>query len=58
MMSLKECLLTFYNTTNHTFKSLEGKYGVTTIQIWVKDITPTDSSDESSLSPRNIAEFK
>lgn len=41
-------------------KSLESEYGVpaTTIQRWVKDLTPTDPTDEGSLSPREIAELK
>ncbi|WP_420829636.1 transposase [Crassaminicella indica] len=50
----KRMLVDLYNTTNHTYKSLESEYSVTatTIQRWVKDLTPIDPSDENSISPR------
>lgn len=56
----KRMIVDLHNTTGQTYKSLESEYGVTatTIQRWVKDLTPTDPSDEEALSPREIAELK
>lgn len=49
----KRMFVDLYNTTNHTYKSLESEYGVTatTIQRWVKDLTPiiTEYPNQSSL---------
>lgn len=56
----KQMLVELYNTSNHTYKSLEREYGVTsaTIQRWVKDLTPVDPTNEESMSPKEIAELK
>jgi transposase len=56
----KKMIVELYNTTNHTFKSLESEYGVTsaTIQRWVKAMTPMNPEDSDSMTPKELAEMK
>jgi len=56
----KKMIVELYNTTDHTFKSLESEYGVTaaTIQRWVKSMTPMNPDDSDSISPKELAEMK
>lgn len=53
-------IVELYNTTDHTFKSLESEYGVTsaTIQRWVKSMTPMNPEDSDSMTPKELAEMK
>ena len=53
-------IVELYNTTDHTFKSLESEYGVTsaTIQRWVKSMTPMNLEDSDSMTPKELAEMK
>jgi len=53
-------IVELYRTTDHTFKSLESEYGVTsaTIQRWVKAMTPINPSDSKSISPTELAAVK
>jgi len=53
-------IVELYNTTDHTFKSLESEYGVTsaTIQRWVKSMTPMNPEDSDSMTPQELAELK
>ncbi|WP_053955918.1 transposase [Inediibacterium massiliense] len=56
----KKMIVELYNTTDHTFKSLESEYGVTsaTIQRWVKAMTPMNPEDSDSMTPQEFAELK
>jgi transposase len=56
----KNMIVELYNTTDHTFKSLESEYGVTsaTIQRWVKAMTPMNPKDSDSMTPKELAELK
>jgi transposase len=56
----KKMIVELYNTTDHTFKSLEGEYGVTsaTIQRWIKAMTPMNPKDSDSMTPQELAELK
>lgn len=56
----KKMIVELYNTTDHTFKSLESEYGVTsaTIQRWVKSITPMSPENSGSMTPHELAELK
>jgi len=56
----KNMIVELYNTTDHTFKSLESEYGVTsaTIQRWVKSMTPMNPEDSDSMTPQELAELK
>jgi transposase len=56
----KKMIVELYNTTDHTFKSLESEYGVTsaTIQRWVKSMTPMNPEDSDSMTPTELAEMK
>jgi transposase len=56
----KKMIVELYNTTDHTFKSLESEYGVTsaTIQRWVKSMSPMNPEDSDSLTPKELAEMK
>ncbi len=56
----KKMIVELYNTTDHTFKSLESEYGVTsaTIQRWVKAMTPMNPEDSDSMTPQELAELK
>ena len=56
----KKMIVELYHTTDHTFKSLESEYGVTsaTIQRWVKAMTPMDPKDSESISPAELAALK
>jgi transposase len=56
----KKMIVELYNTTDHTFKSLESEYGVTsaTIQRWVKSMTPMNPEDSDSMTPKELAEMK
>ena len=56
----KKMIVELYNTTDHTFKSLESEYGVTsaTIQRWVKSMTPMNPEDSDSMTPQELAELK
>ncbi|WP_459847854.1 IS3 family transposase [Fusibacter bizertensis] len=56
----KKMIVELYNTTDHTFKSLESEYGVTsaTIQRWVKSMTPMSPENSGSMTPHELAELK
>lgn len=56
----KKMIVELYNTTDHTFKSLESEYGVTsaTVQRWVKSFTPMNPGDSESMTPKELAELK
>lgn len=56
----KKMIVELYNTTDHTFKSLESEYGVTsaTIQRWVKSMTPMNPENSGSMTPQELAELK
>lgn len=56
----KKMIVELYNTSDHTFKSLESEYGVTsaTIQRWVKAMTPMNPEDSDSMTPQELAELK
>lgn len=56
----KNMIVELYNTTDHTFKSLESEYGVTsaTIQRWVKSMTPMNPEDSDTMTPQELAELK
>lgn len=56
----KKMIVELYNTTDHTFKSLESEYGVTsaTIQRWVKSMTPMNPEDSNSMTPKELGEMK
>ena len=58
--AFKKMIVELYNTTDHTFKSLESEYGVTsaTIQRWVKSMTPMNSDDSDSMPPKELTEMK
>lgn len=53
-------IVELYNTTDHTFKSLESEYGVTsaTIQRWVKAMTPMNPEESDSMTPQELAKLK
>tara|TARA_Y100000588_G_scaffold338810_1_gene381053 strand:+ start:103 stop:378 length:276 start_codon:yes stop_codon:yes gene_type:complete len=59
-LEFKKMIVELYNTTDHTFKSLESEYGVTsaTIQRWVKSMTPMNPEDSDSMTPQELAELK
>jgi transposase len=56
----KKMIVELYNTADHTFKSLESEYGVTsaTIQRWVKSMTPKSLENSGSMTPHELAELK
>ncbi len=56
----KNMIVELYNTTDHTFKSLESEYGVTsaTVQRWVKSMTPRNPDDSDSMTPQELADLK
>ena len=56
----KKMIIELYNTSDHTFKSLESEYSVTsaTIQRWVKSMTPMNPEDSDSMTPQELAELK
>lgn len=56
----KNMIVELYNTTDHTFKSLESEYGVTsaTIQRWVKAMTPMNPEESDSMTPQELAKLK
>lgn len=56
----KNMIVELYNTTDHTFKTLESEYGVTsaTIQRWVKQYSPISSNDPEAMTPHEIAQMK
>lgn len=52
----KEMIVDLYNTTDHTFKSLESEYGISagTIQRWVKQFTPIKINENESLTANDF----
>lgn len=56
----KKMIVELYNTTDHTLKTLESEYGVTsaTIQRWVKIMSPINPNKSDSMTPQELAELK
>lgn len=56
----KNMIVELYNTTDHTVKSLESEYGVSsaTVQRWVKSMTPMNPRDSKSMTPQEVAHLK
>ncbi len=49
----KNMIVELYNTTDHTIKSLESEYGISSasVQRWIKLMTPMNPKDSKSMTP-------
>lgn len=59
-LDFKKMVVDLYNTTDHTLKTLESEYGVTsaTIQRWVKLYSPISQDNPEAMTPKEIADLK
>ena len=56
----KQMIVDLYNTTDHTYASLESEYGIShgSIQRWVKQLTPIDSTSDESMTPAELKKLQ